>query len=182
MGPGAMLGAGGRGGHLAAGEEGPEGGVPLARLPGSVRAEVEALVARSGGLLKVEDFDEGVVHQLAARRSEAEAVAAVRSIAQYELGSIQHMAAYLNHIIKHYMPPGAGDGQQSTGRMVSGWVGSRAACRHKCAQRHWASHTTPDGSCPVYMHVTIWGYTLHHSSLHPAQHTLSSPQPQTHND
>jgi hypothetical protein len=99
--------------------------MPLARLPGAVRAEVEGLVARSGGLLKVEDFDEGVVHQLAARRSEAEAVAAVRSIAQYELGSIQHMAAYLNHIIKHYAPQGGGEGQQSAGRMVSVWGRSR---------------------------------------------------------
>jgi hypothetical protein len=50
----------------------------------------------------VEDFDDGVVHQLNAKHSEEEAVAAVRHIAHYELGSIQHMAAYLNHLVKHY--------------------------------------------------------------------------------
>lgn len=43
-----------------------------------------------------------MVHQLNAKRSEDEAVAAVRHIAHYELGTIQHMAAYLNHLVKHY--------------------------------------------------------------------------------
>jgi hypothetical protein len=51
---------------------------------------------------QLEDFDDGVVHQLNAKRSEDEAVAAVRHIAHYELGTIQHMAAYLNHLVKHY--------------------------------------------------------------------------------
>jgi hypothetical protein len=52
--------------------------------------------------LQAEDFDEGVVHQLNAKRSEEEAVAAVRHIAHYDLANIQHMAAYLNHLVKHY--------------------------------------------------------------------------------
>jgi hypothetical protein len=53
-------------------------------------------------LLQAEDFDEGVMHQLNAKRSEEEAVAAVRHIAHYDLANIQHMAAYLNHLVKHY--------------------------------------------------------------------------------
>jgi hypothetical protein len=52
--------------------------------------------------LQAEDFDDGVVHQLNAKRSEEEAVAAVRHIAHYDLANIQHMAAYLNHLVKHY--------------------------------------------------------------------------------
>jgi hypothetical protein len=43
-----------------------------------------------------------VVHQLNAKRTEDEAVAAVRNIAHYELGTIQHMAAYLNHVVKNF--------------------------------------------------------------------------------
>lgn len=53
-------------------------------------------------VVQVDDFDEGVVHQLNAKRSEEEAVAAVRHIAHYDLANIQHMAAYLNHLVKHY--------------------------------------------------------------------------------
>lgn len=51
---------------------------------------------------QLEDFDDGVVHQLNAKRTEDEAVAAVRNIAHYELGTIQHMAAYLNHVVKNF--------------------------------------------------------------------------------
>uniref|UniRef100_A0A383VQL5 Heterogeneous nuclear ribonucleoprotein Q acidic domain-containing protein n=1 Tax=Tetradesmus obliquus TaxID=3088 RepID=A0A383VQL5_TETOB len=79
-----------------------EAGKPLGRLPPRVRAEVQGLVGQFNGVLKAEDFDEGVVHQLNAKRSEEEAVAAVRHIAHYDLANIQHMAAYLNHLVKHY--------------------------------------------------------------------------------
>eukprot|EP00775_Hariotina_reticulata_P007011 gene7011-7225_t len=74
----------------------------LHKLPARVRSEVHSLVAQYAGVLKAEDFDDGVVHQLNAKRSEDEAVAAVRHIAHYDLANIQHMAAYLNHLVKHY--------------------------------------------------------------------------------
>ncbi|WIA28538.1 hypothetical protein OEZ86_011080 [Tetradesmus obliquus] len=78
-------------------------GSTAAQLAESVLLEeVQGLVGQFNGVLKPEDFDEGVVHQLNAKRSEEEAVAAVRHIAHYDLANIQHMAAYLNHLVKHY--------------------------------------------------------------------------------
>jgi hypothetical protein len=60
---------------------------------------------------QVEDFDEGVVHQLNAKRTWEEAAEAVRHLASYDLAPIQHPAAYINHIIKH--TPGAANGTGS---------------------------------------------------------------------
>lgn len=42
------------------------------------------------------------MHQLNAKCNEDEAVAAVRHVAHYDLGSVLHRAAYLNHLVKHY--------------------------------------------------------------------------------
>jgi hypothetical protein len=87
-------------------------------LPPAVRAEIEAVVEKCGGLVRYEDFDDGVIHQLTSKRSEAEALEAVRSIRQYELSNIQHMAAYINHVIKHYNPTAGESGTAGSG-MVS---------------------------------------------------------------
>ncbi len=56
-------------------------------------------------LAQLDDFDEGVVAQLNSKRTEDTAIAAVRHIANYDIASIQHMAAYINHIIKHFNTP-----------------------------------------------------------------------------
>ncbi|WIA08480.1 hypothetical protein OEZ85_007916 [Tetradesmus obliquus] len=93
--------------------------------------EVQGLVGQFNGVLKAEDFDEGVVHQLNAKRSEEEAVAAVRHIAHYDLANIQHMAAYLNHLVKHYnhgaaaaAAAAAADGAAALGHAAAGLNGA----------------------------------------------------------
>lgn len=53
-------------------------------------------------LPQLEDFDDGVVHQLNAKRTEDEAIAAVRHIAHYELGTIQHMAGVCGQSVSDY--------------------------------------------------------------------------------
>jgi hypothetical protein len=74
-------------------------------------------------LLQAEDFDEGVMHQLNAKRSEEEAVAAVRHIAHYDLANIQHMAAYLNHLVKHYNHGAAAAAAAAAEGMAHGTAG-----------------------------------------------------------
>jgi hypothetical protein len=74
-------------------------------------------------LLQAEDFDEGVMHQLNAKRSEDEAVAAVRHIAHYDLANIQHMAAYLNHLVKHYNHGAAAAAAAAAEGMAHGTAG-----------------------------------------------------------
>ena len=69
--------------------------------------------------MRFEHFDDGVIHQLTSKRTEAEAVEAVRSIRQYELSNIQHMAAYINHVIKHYNPAAGESGTASSGMVSS---------------------------------------------------------------
>lgn len=78
----------------------------LQRLPPRVREELLRMVDQLHGLVKLEDFDDGVLHQLSIKKSEEEACGAVRAVATYDLANIQHMAAYLNHVIKHYNPAG----------------------------------------------------------------------------
>lgn len=58
----------------------------------------------------MEDFDDGVLYQLSIKRSEDEALGALRTLGENAdaLTSIQHAAAYINHIIKNYH--GAQDG------------------------------------------------------------------------
>lgn len=54
---------------------------------------------------QAEDFDDGVLHQLTLKKSEEEAVGALRMLAADNgcgLAGIQHMAAYINHVIKNY--------------------------------------------------------------------------------
>ncbi|GFR50616.1 hypothetical protein Agub_g12700 [Astrephomene gubernaculifera] len=71
------------------------------KLTPRVREEICQLVRTVPGL-KAEDFDDGVLHQLTLKRSEDEALAALRQLAAENLCGIQHMAAYINHIIKNY--------------------------------------------------------------------------------
>jgi hypothetical protein len=63
------------------------------------------------------------VHQLNAKRSEEEAVAAVRHIAHYDLANIQHMAAYLNHLVKHYNHSAAAAAAAAAEGMAHGAAG-----------------------------------------------------------
>eukprot|EP00879_Flechtneria_rotunda_P002224 GHRR01002410.1.p1 GENE.GHRR01002410.1~~GHRR01002410.1.p1 ORF type:complete len:1011 (+),score=410.17 GHRR01002410.1:278-3310(+) len=102
-----------------------EPGKAIYRLPARVRSEVLALIAQFDGVLKVDDIDDGIVHQLNTKRSEGEAVAAVRHIANYDLANIQHMAAYLNHLVKHYNHAAASEsGNTSAAHMaVNGMSG-----------------------------------------------------------
>uniref|UniRef100_A0A7S0S3Z7 Uncharacterized protein n=1 Tax=Chlamydomonas leiostraca TaxID=1034604 RepID=A0A7S0S3Z7_9CHLO len=80
------------------------------RLSPRLRGEIQQLLTRVPGL-KVEDFDDGVLYQLAAKKNEDEAVGALRTLAESELSGIQHLAAYINHVIKHYhLTPGGNDG------------------------------------------------------------------------
>ena len=46
---------------------------------------------------QLEDFDDGVVYQLAAKKSEEEALGALRTLAENDVSGIQHLAAYINH-------------------------------------------------------------------------------------
>jgi len=72
---------------------------------------------------QVEDFDEGVVHQLNAKRTWEEAADAVRHLASYDLATIQHPAAYINHVVKHYNAAGGGVGSVGSGfATVSGQI------------------------------------------------------------
>jgi hypothetical protein len=133
---GAAGAAGGLAGALAAGgARRPDAArAPLARLHPGVREEVERLIERLGGVVRVrgggwaagraaagrwgpgaqpcnhlptglthapgptspspqvEDFDEGVVHQLNAKKNWEEAADAVKHLATYDLAAIQHPA------------------------------------------------------------------------------------------
>ncbi|GIL59027.1 hypothetical protein Vafri_13997 [Volvox africanus] len=71
------------------------------RLSQRIKEEICQLIRTVPGL-KVEDFDDGVLHQLTLKKSEEEAVGALRTLAAENLNGIQHMAAYINHIIKNY--------------------------------------------------------------------------------
>lgn len=119
---------------------------PLARLHPGVKEEVERLVAKLGGIIRFDDFDEGVAHQLNSKKTWEEAADAVRHLANYDLASIQHPAAYINHIIKHYNPGGAGGmGAGAAGASGGGAMGgqirlasvpiSTKAMLHKCGPR-----------------------------------------------
>lgn len=55
----------------------------------------------------MDDFDDGVVFQLNLKKSDEEAVGALRSLGDHELGAIQHMAAFINFVIKNYHSGGA---------------------------------------------------------------------------
>jgi len=46
---------------------------------------------------QLEDFDDGVVYQLAAKKNEEEALGALRTLAENDVSGIQHLAAYINH-------------------------------------------------------------------------------------
>ena len=48
------------------------------------------------------------MHQLNAKRTWEVAAEAVRHLSSYDLAPIQHPAAYINHIIKHFTPGVAG--------------------------------------------------------------------------
>lgn len=61
--------------------------------------------------MQLDDFDDGVLYQLTTKRGEEEALAALHTLANDELNNIQHMAAYINHVIKNYNgAAGAGAG------------------------------------------------------------------------
>ncbi|KXZ54229.1 hypothetical protein GPECTOR_5g320 [Gonium pectorale] len=80
------------------------------KLTQRVREEICALLRTVPGL-KVEDFDDGVLHQLTLKKSEEEAVGALRMLAAENVSGIQHMAAYINHTIKNYHLTGIGGSQ-----------------------------------------------------------------------
>lgn len=46
---------------------------------------------------QLEDFDDGVLYQLAAKKNEEEALGALRTLAENDVSGIQHLAAYINH-------------------------------------------------------------------------------------
>ncbi len=64
------------------------------------------------GVAQIEDFDDGVLYQLTLKKGEDEAVSALRTLASEDVTNIQHMAAYINHVIKNYplAAPTAGGG------------------------------------------------------------------------
>jgi hypothetical protein len=78
----------------------------VAKLAPKVREEILRLVEELPGLA-IEDFDDGVIYQLNLR-GEAECVAALRSLSEHDLANIQHMAAFVNFVVKNH---GAGEQQ-----------------------------------------------------------------------
>ncbi|KAG2437284.1 hypothetical protein HXX76_005943 [Chlamydomonas incerta] len=77
------------------------------KLTPRVRDEICTLIRTVPGL-RPEDFDDGVLHQLTLKKSEEEAVGALRMLAAENVSGIQHMAAYINHVIKNYHLTGPG--------------------------------------------------------------------------
>lgn len=92
------------------------------KLTPRVREEICSLIRTVPGL-RPEDFDDGVLHQLTLKKSEEEAVGALRMLAAENVSGIQHMAAYINHVIKNYHITGPGGAAGG----VAGLVGAGAS-------------------------------------------------------
>lgn len=75
----------------------------FSKLCTTLKEEIYSIVQKVQAI-KLEDFDDGVVFQLLARKSEEEAIAALRTLPDQDLSSIQHMAAFINHVVKNYQP------------------------------------------------------------------------------
>lgn len=78
----------------------------LPRISPKLRDEIFSLVQLIPGV-KLEDFDDGVLYQLSVKKTEEEAIAALRTLQDYDLSSIQHMAAFINHVVKNYQHGGS---------------------------------------------------------------------------
>ncbi|GLI62390.1 hypothetical protein VaNZ11_005009 [Volvox africanus] len=117
------------------------------RLSQRIKDEICQLIRTVPGL-KVDDFDDGVLHQLTLKKSEEEAVGALRTLAAENLNGIQHMAAYINHIIKNYhLTGGAAQGP--------GVIGAAAASLPSATVR---ANSTPVSSKAILQKLPLRVY------------------------
>ena len=127
------------------------------RVSPRIQTEILRLCSSVPGL-RLDDFDEGVVHQLNQKRSEDEAVAALRALSGGDVSMLQHPAAYLNHIIKGFHSSSSISVQSGMANLPS--VGSGVSHQHLAAQNgggglgasRMASGTNPlsaPGTTPV---------------------------------
>lgn len=78
-----------------------------------------------------------MLYQLTLKKSEDEAVGALRMLSQEDVSGIQHMAAYINHVIKNYHIGGAGAAANAS--LPSGALPALHACVRRACEGGGAS-------------------------------------------
>eukprot|EP00798_Chlamydomonas_sp_ICE-L_P022531 gene22531-29654_t len=108
----------------------------MSRLSPRFREEITTLINSMPGL-KIEDFDDGVMYQLCQKRNEDEAIAALRALSGSNLANMQHVAAYLNHVIKNFRLLAPGEGGQASTSVSSIRTNRLEEIVNKCGYMDW---------------------------------------------